>query len=256
MKQPPDCDVLIAGSDQIWNEYYTMQGEGKPTAAYYLPFCPQATHISYAASFGATSVKPEMAEYILPYLKALDGIGVREKTGKEILDNLGVSCQIVCDPSALLDRQSYCDLAQSAFSGNYTAKYFLRGEIPAAVDAIRHFQKNGKVRDVGLLPMEKWLGAIQEADFLLTNSFHGMMVALKLHVPFAVFLSQGVLSGMNDRFYTLLDMLELSDRIVSDGNSVEQIKQRPICWEQVDRLMDAYAAESVTFLREHCVARK
>ena len=61
MKQPPDCDVLIAGSDQIWNEYYTMQGEGKPTAAYYLPFSPQATHISYAASFGATSVKPEMS---------------------------------------------------------------------------------------------------------------------------------------------------------------------------------------------------
>ena len=33
MRRPPDCDVFIAGSDQIWNESYTMNGEGKLTPA-------------------------------------------------------------------------------------------------------------------------------------------------------------------------------------------------------------------------------
>lgn len=256
MEQPPDCDVFITGSDQIWNEFYTMNGEGKKTPAYYLPFGPDATHISYAASFGATSLKPEMVDYILPYLKRFDAISVRERTGEEIVTQMGLPCQIVCDPSVLLNRQAYCELAKPAFSGNYTAKYFLRKESPAALNAIRHFQKSGKVRDVTLLPMDQWIGAVQNAGFLLTNSFHGMMVALKLHVPFAIFLSDGVLVGMNDRFYTLLDKLGLSDRIVGEETDMEQVKQKSICWDQVDRIMEEYASESMEFIKKHCVVRK
>lgn len=253
-EEPPACDVFIAGSDQIWNEYYTMQGEGKPTPAYYLPFRPEATHIAYAASFGATSLNSEMAEYILPYLKALDYISVREKTGKEILDSMGISSQIVCDPSALMERQAYCDLAKKPFSGTYTAKYFLRGENAEAVKALQLFKKTGKVRDITLLSMEHWLGAIQNAEFLLTNSFHGMMVALKLHVPFAIFLSSGVLTGMNDRFYTLLSKLGLSDRIVDQDIDMKQFRQQPIDWEQVDRIMDEYASASLEFIQKSCAS--
>lgn len=253
MQEPPNSDIFVAGSDQIWNAFYTMSGEGKPTAAYYLPFAPEATHISYAASFGTTTLKPEMAKYILPYLQKLDAISVREQTGKAILEQMGIPCQVVCDPSALIGQDAYCSLAQPAFSGKYTAKYFLRGESPRAMEAIRSFKKRDRVYDVSLLPMEKWLGGIRGAEFLLTNSFHGMMVALKLHVPFAVFLTEGNLSGMNDRFYTLLNMLELSNRIVSDDNPAEQIRQQPICWEQVDRLLDAYAMKSIAFLKEHCM---
>lgn len=254
MEQPPECDVFISGSDQIWNEYYTMQGEGKPTAAYYLPFGSNAIRISYAASFGSTSLKPEMQAYILPYLQELDGISVRERTGKEILDQMGIPCQIVCDPSVLMDREAYCNIAQRAFSGKYTAKYFLRGESAEAAKVIQYFKKDGKVRDITLLSMEKWVGAIQHAEFLLTNSFHGMMVALKLHVPFAIFLSEGVLSGMNDRFYTLLDRLGLTNRIVGADTSLVYLKQETINWNHADRVMEEYAAESVEFLQKFCMS--
>jgi coenzyme F420-reducing hydrogenase beta subunit len=101
--------------------------------------------------------------------------------------------------------------------------------------------------------MEQWLGGIEQASFLLTNSFHGMMAALKLHTPFAIFLAQGVLSGMNDRFFTLLDLLGLLDRIVSEENPLEQIITKQICWDQIDRLMESYAEESERFLKENCI---
>ena len=252
MRRPPDCDVFIAGSDQIWNESYTMNGEGKKTPAYYLPFHPGAKHISYAASFGTKQLKPEVQEYILPYLQNMNGVSVREKTGKEILDQMGVPCEIVCDPSVLLSGADYLALAQPAFSGNYVAKYFLRNQSPDAVNAIKHFGKTYKVHDVSLLSMERWLGGIGNAKFLLTNSFHGMMVALKMHVPFAIFLTAGALSGMNDRFYTILEVLGLTDRIVTADNPIQAIENKPVCWEQVDSQMEAYAADSVAFLKKHC----
>ena len=254
VKRPPDCDIFIAGSDQIWNESYTMNGEGKRTPAYYLPFHPGAKHISYAASFGTTQLKPEMQDYILPYLRKLDGISVREKTGKAILEQMGVPCQIVCDPSALLAGEDYRALARPAFSGNYIAQYFLRSQTPCAQSAIKYFSQKNKVQDVSLLPMEQWLGGIGNAEFLLTNSFHGMMVALKLHVPFAVFLTEGALSGMNDRFYTILEVLDLTDRIVTGNNPIESIENKPIYWNQVDERMEVYAADSVAFLQKHCTA--
>lgn len=252
MRRPPDCDVFIAGSDQIWNESYTMNGEGKPTPAYYLPFHPGAKHISYAASFGTTQLKTDVQSYILPYLQKLDAVSVREKTGKTILDQMGIPCEIVCDPSALLPGADYHALARSAFSGDYVAKYFLRNQSSVAANAIKHFSKKCKVRNISLLPMEQWLGGIGEAKFLLTNSFHGMMVALKMHVPFAVFLAEGALSGMNDRFYTILETLRLTDRIVTEENSIQAIEAKSICWEQVDRQMEIYAADSVAFLKKHC----
>lgn len=252
IRRPPDCDIFIAGSDQIWNESYTMNGEGKPTSAYYLPFHPGAKHISYAASFGTTQLKSQMQDYILPYLQKLDGVSVREKTGKRILDQMGVACEIVCDPSALLQTADYHALAQPVFSGNYVAKYFLRNQSPAAKDAIAHFSKVYTVQDVSMLSMEQWLGGIGSAKFLLTNSFHGMMVALKMHVPFAVFLTEGSLSGMNDRFYTILEVLDLSDRIVTADNPIQKIQNQNICWKQIDRQMEAYAADSIAFLKKHC----
>ena len=163
MRRPPDCDVFIAGSDQIWNESYTMNGEGQPTPAYYLPFHPGAKHISYAASFGTPQLKPEVQNYILPYLQKLDGISVRERTGKEILDKMGISCEIVCDPSALLPGEEYWALAEQAFPGDYVAQYFLRSKSDSAKNAIKHFAENLQVQDVSLLPMEQWLGGIGNA---------------------------------------------------------------------------------------------
>ena len=168
------------------------------------------------------------------------------------MDNLEIPSQIVCDPSALMNRQDYFDLAQKPFSGSYTAKYFLRGESLEAVNAIQHFKKTKKVRDITLLPMEQWIGAIQNAEFLLTNSFHGMMVALKMHVPFAIFLSSGVLTGMNDRFYTLLEKLGLANRIVEKDTDIEQLKKQPIDWNRVDSILEEYASASVEFLQKFC----
>ena len=77
-----------------------------------------------------------------------------------------------------------------------------------------------------------------------------------MHVPFAIFLSSGVLTGMNDRFYTLLKKLGLADRIVKKDTDIEQVKQQSIDWDRIDSIMEEYASASVEFLRKFCTVRK
>ena len=75
-KNCPKADCFIAGSDQIWRN---------PTGSRFLNYAPdEAIKLSYAASFGRTSLPKEIAEKIKPWLNRFDGISVREKTAVNI----------------------------------------------------------------------------------------------------------------------------------------------------------------------------
>lgn len=253
---PPQVDVLITGSDQIWNEFYTMKGEGGITTAYYLPFQPNARKISYAASFGLVAVKPEMEAVIRPHLEAFDAISVREQTGKAILDKMGISSVVVCDPTLLLKSGDFEDICQGNIKEEYIAKYILRAQTRDTLSIISRIEDavsdNKKVIDIGLLSVEEWLGAIKNASCLVTNSFHGVVFALKFHTPFFVVTEKGNLNGMNDRFYTLLGVVGLEDRIVSDEDQINDKKSAYIDWESVDSRLDAYSESSKAFLLSNC----
>ena len=85
---------------------------------------------------------------------------------------------------------------------------------------------------------------------VITNSFHCVMMCLKLHTPFVVVLEDGGLAGMNDRFMTLLEQFEMTDRIIM---SVDDIKAVPtgIDFEKVDVLMGKYADSLKSFLKRN-----
>ena len=79
---PPEADLYIAGSDQIWNT--DMQNGTEP--AFYLDFGNDATRrISYAASFGIEHINPQAEEWVKKLLSRFDSISVRERTGIDIL---------------------------------------------------------------------------------------------------------------------------------------------------------------------------
>lgn len=252
---PPDFDVLISGSDQIWNEFFTLKGEGKPTSSYYLPFQPNARKISYAASFGLTALKPEMENFIRKYLEKFDAISMRETSGANIIKGLGLQAEVVCDPTALLPTNSYPKISPYPDT-KYVAKYFLRILDKETKDYLRIAENNlqgmGEILDIENLSIEKWLGAICDSAFLITNSFHGVMFALKYHTPFLVIPEKKALSGMNDRFTTLLKAFCLEDRVVSGREDIPHIIERPIDWEKVDAAFESYISDSIEFLKDNC----
>lgn len=244
-------DVIISGSDQILNRGFTLSGEeGKPTSTYYLGFAPQeCKKIGYAVSFGCTDYSGKASVYASQWIHNFDSIGVRENTGLKILEKLNFSkkATLVPDPTILYGKQLYKDLGVSipVQKQNYTCVYMLRYEISIGGNVKYIDEKNDPVT------LEEWLHLISSAERLITNSYHGMIMAILAHVPFVVLLEAGLGSGMNDRFYTLLSQLGLEDRIV---RSLEEAKLRMkqfIDYTSVDMRIIEYRKSGVNFLHEN-----
>lgn len=244
-----DEDVLICGSDQIWNEYYTLHGENKVTTAYFLPFCPNAVHISYAASFGSMAIKPETEKIIKPLLDRFDAISVREQSGVSILRNLNIQSELVCDPTFLIDTDMF--ISKEKNINNTTVKLILRKqnrEIQELInEAMKVVSADNKIVNIEGYSVPKWLSSIRDASFLVTNSFHGMVFALKFHTPFIVISESGSRSGMNDRFTTLLNTLGLNDRLIKSKEQMDVIHKR-IDWCQTDEKIKGYSLKSKEYL--------
>lgn len=224
----------FSGSDQVWNPYFTMQGEGKPTSVYYLGFAPETCRkTAYAVSFGVTEMSTEMSRFIQPYLERLDRISVREKTGQTLVEDLGLQAQLVCDPVFLLSKGKYEELIRR--SASREQKVF------------RYMLHQNSLSETDLLSMEEWLSGIQNAKLVVTNSFHATAMALIFHVPFVTVLVQG--SGMNDRIITLLETVGLTDRIVEkwEESMLTKITQ-DIPWNQVDERLSFIRKDSMDFL--------
>lgn len=85
-KFPPQKDVYITGSDQVWNsDYNEMIDKG-----FFLDFGPKnIKRISYAASFGKDSLDDNEKMLIFDLLKNYNHISVREKQAQNILSNIG-----------------------------------------------------------------------------------------------------------------------------------------------------------------------
>ncbi len=248
-------DVLITGSDQVWNPYYLRYGEGGPTPVYFLNFGNAHTKkLSVSASFGCHSYPEECHTIAAPLLRALDGISVRENTGLAILQSMGIEggC-VTADPTALLSGDAYRELCSTDSGVRGVSQFILRKQVPETQKLLEQvcnaFSKE-KAVDIDLRSIPDWLAAIRDSRLVVTNSFHCVMMCLKLHTPFAVLMETGTMAGMNDRFVTLLGAMGLSDRIIHTAEDIRHLSKE-IDFSAVDDAMDRYADTLRDYLRDH-----
>lgn len=244
-----EYDVLISGSDQVLNAYFTTHGEdNKPSNAYYLSFSNgKSKKIGYAISFGCETY-PEFAKIIAEKeINNFDALAVRERTGLSILEELkynGEMC-IVPDPTILYGKKLFerLNVPISMAKQEYTCVYMLRRQI--------EITGNVKYMDERHTPltMEGWLSTITNAGSMITNSYHGMIMAILAHVPFVVLLEKGTEAGMNDRFSTLLGYLDLENRMLNKVEAIDHIMKMPIDFEKVDKAIENYRTLGVNFLK-------
>ena len=243
-------DCLISGSDQILNPSFTMCGEGKPTSTYFLNFVTSCRKVGYAVSFGCTAYPTEAAGFASDWIRNFDAVGVREESGLDILRQLGYQnpVSLVPDPTLLLGRTLFSGLiAETRPSRSFVFVYLLRGVqlSPQVAHAC-----NLPVRKVAKsASLQEWLGGISGASLFLTNSYHGIIMALMLHVRFVAILETGKLAGMNDRFRTLLGKAGLTDCISENiPDSILEASRVPIDWDRTDALLETWRRDGKTFL--------
>jgi exopolysaccharide biosynthesis predicted pyruvyltransferase EpsI len=98
------------------------------------------------------------------------------------------------------------------------------------------------------LTMEEWIGTIAFSKGLITNSYHGMIMAILHHVPFVSIMEVNKGSGMNDRFLTLLSKLELEKQIVNEGDDYASVLNQNIDWAVVDMKIEEFRSYGRNFL--------
>lgn len=243
-------DVFISGSDQILNPGFTIAGDnGKPSSAYWLGVGRMdALRIGYAVSFGCEKFPLNAAAVAKQWVNGFNSIGTREQTGLQILKHLDYKGKIALtpDPTILIGKQLFQKLGVRIpiERNEYTCVYMLRHEISLKGN-IRYIDDKHNP-----LKMEEWLSTIINSKQLVTNSYHGMIMAILANVPFVVLLETGIGHGMNDRFITLLTKLDLLDRIV-ENNSYAIIKMlsKPIEWCKINEKLKIFRQEGVEYLQ-------
>jgi polysaccharide pyruvyl transferase WcaK-like protein len=252
---PPKCDILISGSDQVWNPNFVLHGEGKPTPTYFLNFGDSnCRRIALSVSFGCEEYPIEAERIVLPLINKFDAISVREKSGHNILQKMGIiGAKIVADPTSLLHRSQYQSICNMAiYKQPFIAKCILRKQTITAKKVILKallFARHKKVRNILYYSIEDWLSAIRDASFVVTNSFHCIIMCLMFHSPFVAILEHGKNAGMNDRIFTLLQYFALSKQIIACEQDIECIDfQSNFDWAAIDKKMDEYSGTIKKFI--------
>ena len=262
----PNAEAYIVGSDQMWSTLndLTFLNFGKSSAL----------RISYAVSRRWEKLPPEWDKFAKEKLSKFNFVSVRESIGVEACKRAGVkNAYWVVDPSALLTKKDYMNLVSDEgedkkFKRPFVLVYLLNINRDCKFD-IGHieklFGKQYKIKIVSIQTSElssipkkylcfptplQWLNLFDKADIVITNSFHGTMFSLIFQKNFVVLPQKGDTSSENCRFYSILDKVQLTDRIVPHENpdDLAPVLKRKIDWKRTSELLTEFADMSKKLL--------
>ena len=265
---PPEADVYITGSDQVWN--YFMDKEHLPV--FFLQFGNEQTkRISYAASIGHAEFPEDLQPEVKRYLDKFDAISIRETSAVPMFKKLGYEVASVLDPTMLLHVEDYLCLIKNEQSKEgvfiYSMNYDSRDSIP--FDAIKQYalKKNLPIvvtpgtgwvyaselfEDVEYCyaSLPQWICNISKAKLVVTASFHGIVFSIIFHRPFIYTPLEGLFSDANNRVLDLLSLLGLEQRVVTDEDSFERAIGSDIDWNLIEERLDNQRKLSSEFLQK------
>lgn len=259
-------DAIVVGSDQVWRPKYSPD-----IFNYFLDFIEKEDRIkkiSYAASFGVDQWEftPEQTRICSELVKKFNAVSVRESSGVKLCENyLSISASHVLDPTLLLNVSKYIQVIQEENEPTSEGKlmtYILdqntekdklitdvsnRLKIkPFTVMQKEKLTGRNSIEDSIFPPVSKWLKGFMDADFVITDSFHGCVFSIIFNKPF---LAVGNKNRGIARFTSILKTFNLEDRLIVDNFSFdEKMIDANINWENVNKILEKEQQKSFSFL--------
>ena len=260
-------DVAVSGSDQLWNPDIFEQIDEN----YFLENVNASKYISYAASCGSHVFTADEKEVLKRLLKKYSFVSVREHfLGKQLKDIVDMPIKLVCDPTFLFSKNQWLEFANVSnkkMSSKYILLYLVgipykeyKAKYYKVVKHISEYTnlpvcgispysfispKGCKKRLVGYTPHD-FVKAIDEAELVITSSFHGVAFSINMNKQFVV------LSNSNPaRINQLLETYCIKDRIVSSYNEkeCERIINETIAYDDINKKIDSIRVESLDWLK-------
>lgn len=255
-----DFDYIITGSDQVWNYLIT-----NTDTTYLLDFVEDRNKkISYAASFGVENIPNNLKEKYKNLLKDFKAISVREKQGQNIIKELcNLDVPVVLDPTLLLNKNEWSKLN---FTKEKRKKYILVYCLRKS-DLLNRMAKtlqretgfelvilNPRVKytyskiSAATAGPEDFVKLFLNAEFILTNSFHGTAFSINFHKKFLVDIDTKSVQNTNSRLLNILELVNLTDRIVAEPQDVRKMYE-DIDYKKINKILDIERKKSFDYLK-------
>lgn len=258
-------DCYVVGSDQVWLKQYV------PTT--FLDFLGDSPvkRIIYAAS-GRLDWLQE--GYKLEQCRALaqkfDAVSVREASSIETCRKyLGIEATHVLDPTMLLTKEDYLSLIRPDHSKprkGVLMSYILdpTPQKQAMIETLRdrlgltplevrpkekEYKQNIVIDDLTVPPIEEWIAGFRDAEFVITDSFHGMVFSIIFNKQFLVVGNKK--RGIS-RFLSILSLLGISNRLIYEDSHLDTIIDtiEDINFEEVNKIIENKKQASLRFISD------
>ena len=250
-------EAFIVGSDQVWRNAYSPRIE-----TYFLDFLREEDNrkkIAFSASFGCETcdIPQDKIEVCQELLKRFDAVSVRESSGLDILTNqFGYENALqTLDPTLLLDKEDYLGLIkdEDRSSGHYVGAYIIDETNEKNIiltETCKYFNLKYKRASCNyhqgkMHTISQWLALFADADFIVTDSFHGCVFSIIFQKPFIAIanLERGL-----DRFISLLKPLGLQDRLiirVEKNFNIQENLEDQFDYRSIYKKIDTNKCESI-----------
>lgn len=246
-----NLDAIITGSDQVWNPYLT---EGMDN--YYflnIPELADKKKIAYAVSGEKNYFSDNYIKQITPAIAKIHDVSVRESNLKDVLKLKKVS--VCVDPTFLLTNKEWsCIGNERLIEKNYiflfevvhspmsklianklSEKYSV--QIVFLYSSFKFLKSNSNIKSpVG---PEEFVSLIRHARFIVTTSFHGMVISMLLRKQFIL----APTTHMN-RQQSLLRQMGMENRIVKSLHELGKLEDI----QYTDDMFVQFAKSSQNFL--------
>ena len=249
-----DYDVYLVGSDQVWREDMTRQ---IGIENYFFDFIREkqdVKKIAYAVSLGSdhNMFSQKKMPKLTNLYKKFDAVSYREKSSMRIFEEIGwiqPYPHFVLDPTLLLDVNNYEQLIAENETQALTKGLgycYVLDQSKTVLDTIDKIasktRKNVIVDGINNIQsstsIPQWLRNIHDAEFVITDSYHGTVFSILFKKPF-VFL--GNERRGNTRIESLFSALDIVE------NGLDFIE----CNESVYSNLLLFRKESYSFLQKH-----
>lgn len=261
-------DGIVVGSDQVWRPKYNR---GTLIGHNFLDFCQNdgLRRVAYAASFGTDKCEftDEQIRAFSPLLQKFDGVSVREDSGVRLCRELfGVEALHLLDPTLLLDREDYMEAAGVSASDKPKGGLLLYvldenesitgfSEELAKEKSLDVFRCNSKYEnwDAPISeriqpPLEDWLRAFYDADFVIADSFHAAVFSIIFGKPFIIFGNED--RGLA-RFESLLNLFRCRENMILSPSEYDSGRSYLPDQESIKRILSAEREKAFAFIDKY-----
>ncbi len=255
-------DIVIVGSDQVWRPKYVPCIKD-----FFFDFIKEkhVKKVAYAVSFGTATPEYKKTEinHCRELISEFEMVSVREKSALDVIRTFKWKTktppQLVLDPTFLLSKSCYERIISNKIRSNPLNRIFCyildscnvvdeiikQVEIKLQLSSYHLFNK--KIKNFQKPSIETWLNNIRNSQFVITDSFHGMVFCIIFNRSFIIFVNE---DRGTERFTSLLSLLELENRICKNIQDIDNILSESIDWKNVNSKLSLFRDLSFKFINE------